>query len=66
MTAFFENDKLSTCGFIFHLSGMVKGFQLNVVDRPILWHTTYLKSAAKAEVPLIHAGPHDYQKVAVI
>ena len=59
-------DKPSTCGFIFHFLGMVKDIQLNVVDRPFLWHTTYLKSAAKAEVPLIHAGQHDYQKVAVI
>lgn len=29
--------KLSTSGFIFIISGMVEGIQLNVVDGPILW-----------------------------
>ncbi len=29
--------KLSTSGFIFIMSGMVEGIQLNVVDGPILW-----------------------------
>lgn len=29
--------KLSTSGFIFIMSGMVEGIQLNVVDGPVLW-----------------------------
>lgn len=29
--------RLSTSGFIFIMSGMVEGIQLNVVDGPILW-----------------------------
>ena len=29
--------KLSTSGFIFIMSGVVEGIQLNVVDGPVLW-----------------------------
>lgn len=35
--AFLKTGKLSTCGFVFSIFGMVKGVQPNVVDRAILW-----------------------------
>ena len=49
MTAFFENRQAFYLGFNFRFPGMVEGIQLNVVDRPVLWHTTHSSPISKAK-----------------
>ena len=39
-------------GFIFRFPGMVESIQLNVVDRPVLWHTTHSIPISKAKESL--------------
>ncbi len=47
--AFLKIDKPSTCGFNFIIFVMVEGVVANVVDRPILWHTTHSSPISKAK-----------------
>ena len=44
IVGFFEIDKLSTCGFIFTVFGMVGAICVNVVDGPLLWQRGDLRS----------------------
>ncbi len=52
MTAFFENRQVFYLRFYFSFSGIVEGIQLNVVDRPVLWHTTHSNPISKAKESL--------------
>lgn len=61
MTAFSKIDRPSTCGFIFRFPGMVEGIQLNVVDRPVLWHTTHSSPISKAKESLSSTPANENQ-----
>ena len=52
MTAFFEKRQAFYLRFYFSFPGMVEGIQLNVVDRPILWHTAHSSPISKAKESL--------------
>lgn len=47
ITAFHENHRHFTCGFVFALFVMVEGSSLNVVDGPISWQTGHAAALAR-------------------
>lgn len=61
MTAFFENRLAFYRGFIIRFPGMVDGIKLNVVDRPILWHTTHSGPNSKAKESLSSTPANENQ-----
>lgn len=58
---FLKIDNPSTCGLYFTMFFMVEGAVVNVVDRPILWHTVHSGSYLKTEDLLIHGCERKYQ-----